>query len=107
MRHTGINGFEKPMDCAVIGSLMRTRFLPPPNPWLGGTLFTNYYYFGHLMAALPARLLSVPLPQAYNLVVATFAALFVAPLWSLCAALTESAIAGLLTMGVVALPGNF
>src|SRR5207249_4402039 len=75
--------------------------------WLGGTTLSNYYYFGHLMAALLARTLATPIPFAYNLALPAFSALFIAPLWSLCAALTGSPLRGwLATLPVVAL-GHF
>lgn len=107
LRHPEINDLEKPFDSAIIGGLLRTRFLPAQNTWLSGHLFTNYYYFGHFMGALLARALATPLPYAYNLILTAFSALFVAPLWSLCAALTGTARRGVAAMSMVALLGNF
>ena len=107
MRHPEINEFEKPMDSAIIGALARTQFLPADNPWFSGVPFTNYYYFGHLMGALLTRLFAAPLPLAYNLIVATFCALFLAPLWSLAAALTGSLRRGMLGMAAVGLLSHF
>lgn len=106
-RHPELNDLEKPMDAALLGSLTRAQFLPPENPWLSGTPFTNYYYFGHLMAALPARVFATPTPFAYNLAQPLWCALFLSSLWSLCAALTGSLWRGLAGMSVVALLGNF
>lgn len=106
-RHPEINDLEKPMDAALLGSLTRAQFLPPENPWLSGTPFTNYYYFGHLMAALPARVFAAPVPLAYNLAQPAWCALFISSLWSLCAALTGSAWRGVAAMSVVALLGHF
>jgi YYY domain-containing protein len=107
MHHPEINEFEKPMDSAIIGVLTRTHFLPADNPWLSGVPFTNYYYFGHLMGALLTRLLAVPLPLAYNLIVATVCALFLSPLWSLAASLTGSLRRGVLAVAVVGLLSHF
>ncbi|HVF10919.1 MAG TPA: DUF2298 domain-containing protein, partial [Abditibacteriaceae bacterium] len=107
MRHPEINEFEKPMDSAIIGALARTQFLPADNPWFSGVPFTNYYYFGHLMGALLTRLLATPLPAAYNLIVATFCALFLTTLWSLAAALTGSLRRGVLAMAMVGLLSHF
>jgi YYY domain-containing protein len=105
--HPSINEFEKPMDCAIIGALAKTNFLPAENPWFAGTAFTNYYYFGHLMGALLMRSFATPLPYAYNLIQAAFCALFLSTFWSLCAALCRSIARGTAVMGTVALCGNF
>jgi uncharacterized membrane protein len=63
---------EKPMDAALIGQLARTTYLPPQNPWLSDTLFTNYYYFGPFMAALLERTFGTPNWIAYNVAVPAF-----------------------------------
>jgi YYY domain-containing protein len=102
-----INDMEKPMDCAIIGTLSRTDYLPAKNPWFAGAAFTNYYYFGHLMGALLKRIFITPLPYAYNLIQPTFCAFFISVLWSLCAALCGSLRRGAISVLLVALCGNF
>jgi len=107
LRHPETNDLEKGMDVALMSALERTRFLPAENPWFSGTPFTNYYYFGHLMGALLARTLGTPITYAYNLIFPAFCAFFIAPLWSLCTALTGSLQRGTIAMSMVALCGHF
>lgn len=56
---------EKFMDEAFLGSIWRASHLPPPDPWLSGYSL-NYYYFGHFLMALPAKLLNTPPQYAFN-----------------------------------------
>jgi YYY domain-containing protein len=107
LRHPEINDLEKPMDSAIMGVLTHAGFLPADNPWWSGLKFTNYYYFGHLMGALLARCFGTPIAFAYNLVLPTFSALFIAALWSLCAAVTDSRWRGLAATAMVGLLGHF
>jgi YYY domain-containing protein len=107
LRHPQINDLEKPMDSALIGQLARATYLPPQNPWMSGTLFTNYYYFGHLMGGVLERTFATPNWIAYNLVQPAFCAFFVSTLWSLCAALTGSLWRGVAAMSAVSLLGHF
>lgn len=69
-----IRGTEKPMDLAVLSSLLATPRLPLEDPWFAGERFP-YYHFGTYVLALPFRLASVPPEYAYNLIVALVAAL--------------------------------
>jgi YYY domain-containing protein len=67
-----ILGAEKFMDLAFLNSLTRRESMPPADPWLAG--FTiNYYYWGYLLAAVPAKLAGINPSVAYNLALATFA----------------------------------
>ncbi len=67
-----IFGQEKFMDLAFFNSLVRSRSMPPPDPWMSG--FTiNYYYWGYLLAAVLNRLSGVLTSTGYNLAIATFA----------------------------------
>jgi YYY domain-containing protein len=68
--HPSLGG-EKPMAFAFLNVLLRTTEFPPQHPWFaGGT--PNYYYFGYVLAALPARLLGLAAGVAYNLAVPMF-----------------------------------
>ncbi|MBK6405223.1 MAG: hypothetical protein IPF66_09380 [Holophagales bacterium] len=69
-----VRGTEKPMDLAVLSSLLVTPRLPLEDPWFAGERFP-YYHFGTYVLALPFRLASVPPAYAYNLIVALVAAL--------------------------------
>lgn len=65
---------EKPMDLAVLSSLLATPRLPLEDPWFAGAAFP-YYHFGTFVLALPFRLAGVPPGYAYNLAAALVAAL--------------------------------
>ncbi|MGE5334214.1 MAG: DUF2298 domain-containing protein [Nitrososphaerota archaeon] len=57
---------EKFMDVAFLSSIWRAPHLPPPDPWLSGQPI-NYYYFGHYLIALVAKLLGTVPGTAFNL----------------------------------------
>lgn len=57
---------EKFMDVAFLSSIWRAPHLPPPDPWLSGQSI-NYYYFGHYLIALLAKLLGTVPGTAFNL----------------------------------------
>ncbi|HEX5547611.1 MAG TPA: DUF2298 domain-containing protein [Ktedonobacterales bacterium] len=57
---------EKFMDVAFLSSIWRAPHLPPPDPWLSGQSI-NYYYFGHYLIALLAKLLDTVPGTAFNL----------------------------------------
>ena len=64
---------EKFMDEAFLAAIWRAPHLPPPDPWLSGYTL-NYYYFGHYLMALPAKVLATTPAYAFNLAVGlTFA----------------------------------
>lgn len=65
---------EKFMDVAFISSLWRAPHLPAPDPWLSGQPI-NYYYFGHYLVALVAKLLGTVPGTAFNLGVGAIFAL--------------------------------
>lgn len=72
-----LGGTEKFMDHALLLASLQAVTLPPPDLWwAGGTV--NYYYFGHWLSAVLARLADVPAPFAYNLMLCTVAALAMA-----------------------------
>ncbi len=115
--HPSLGG-EKPMALAILNALLRTAELPAQHPWFaGGTL--NYYDFGYLLAAVPARLLGLVPGLAYNLAVPTFFALAGASAFALGSSLVRSAaargeerpsgaplLAGFLSASLLVLLGN-
>jgi len=69
-----IQGLEKFMDYGFLNSILRSRFFPPADMWLAGETI-NYYYFGHLMAAVLTKLSGINSALSYNLMIASLFAL--------------------------------
>ena len=65
-----INGLEKFMDFGFTQSILRSQRFPPADMWFAGESI-NYYYFGHLMMAVLAKVSGVSLAYAFNLMLAT------------------------------------
>jgi len=78
-----IHGLEKFMDFGFINSILKSNFFPPHDMWLSpsadprynGTFTINYYYFGHLTAAILTKLSGIDSAITYNLVLASLFAL--------------------------------
>lgn len=73
LRHPHFGG-EKPMELAILNSLLVNPDLPPTDPWLAGETI-NYYYFGFLPMAVLALWGGLPAAAGFNLAVPTLAAL--------------------------------
>ena len=69
-------GGEKFLDFGLLRSLLRAPRLPPEDMWFAGEP-VQYYYGGHLLSALLARLTFTPPRFAYNLALAGFYATLV------------------------------
>ena len=69
-----IRGLEKLMDFGFVNSILRSSYFPPTDMWFSGE-HINYYYFGHLTAAVLTRLSGVASQISYNLMIATLFAL--------------------------------
>ena len=54
-----IRGLEKFMDFGFINSILQGKFLPPADMWFAGEK-VNYYWFGHLLSAVPIKLTGIP-----------------------------------------------
>jgi len=63
-----ITGTEKPMDLAFINAILSSPDFPPNDPWLSGYAI-SYYYFGHILTAMLARLTATPGSVAFNLMI--------------------------------------
>jgi len=73
-----IEGLEKFMDFGFVNSILRSTWFPPADIWFAGEPI-NYYYFGHLQAAVLTKLSGLDSAISYNLMIATiFALVFVA-----------------------------
>jgi YYY domain-containing protein len=64
-------GGEKFLDYGLLRSLLRTTTLPPEDMWFAGKS-VQYYYGGHLLSALLAKLTFTAPRYAYNLALAGF-----------------------------------
>ncbi len=69
-----IDSTEKPMDAMILNALAVTKVIPPPDPWLHG-FDINYHYGGYLLHSLPIKLSGIYTEYAYNLSIATIAAM--------------------------------
>jgi uncharacterized membrane protein len=109
-----IAGLEKFMDYGFAAAAVRSRFMPPPDMWFAGETI-NYYYYGHYLLAFLAKGSGVPLPIAYNLMIATLPALCATLGFTLTAQLTRALgglgrrrrlAGGLLGAGLLVFGGN-
>ena len=114
-----INGLEKFMDFGFINSILRSDYFPPADIWMSGETI-NYYYFGHLVAAVLTKLSGIKSVITYNLMIATVFALSFVASFSLAANLVSQIkskvskkinwrtiiIAGLLSALLFTLGGN-
>lgn len=81
---------EKFMDVAFLSSIWRAPHLPPPDPWLSGQPI-NYYYFGHYLIALVAKLCGTVPGVAFNLGVGLIFALAAVAIFGVAANLFATA----------------
>ena len=78
-------GGEKFLDFGLLQSLARAETIPPEDMWFAGEA-VSYYYGGHLLSDLLARLTGTPRRFAYNLALATFFATYVTAAFDLAGA---------------------
>jgi uncharacterized membrane protein len=71
---TSIGATEQPMDLMLLNAVTTSRFYPPIDPWLAGETI-SYYYLGYLMLGTVTMLSGIATPIAYNLGLATAAAM--------------------------------
>ncbi|MFB6122954.1 MAG: DUF2298 domain-containing protein [Haloferacaceae archaeon] len=103
-------GGEKFLDFGLLKSLARATRLPPEDMWFAGEP-VQYYYGGHLMTTLLARLAATPPRYAYNLALAGFYASLVTAAYDLAGAIADEGagsprVAGLVAVFFVGLASN-
>ncbi|MEF8826157.1 MAG: DUF2298 domain-containing protein, partial [Halapricum sp.] len=104
------SGGEKFLDFGLLSSLVRADTLPPEDMWFAGEP-VQYYYGGHLLASLLARLTNTSARFAYNLAHAGFYAMFVTAAFGLARSVAgnrdlPSRTAGLLAAFFVGIASN-
>ena len=77
-----IDHTEKPMDLTMLNAVVGAEHAPPNDLWLSGYPIA-YYYFGYWMFGGVAQMSGVQLGVAYNLALASIAALSAAAIFSL------------------------
>ena len=87
-------GGEKPMELAFINGILRSRYMPPLDPWFAGGAI-NYYYYGQYLAAFLIKLTGVVTTTAFNLMIPLLFAICFSGAFSLVAGLTRRWWAGL------------
>lgn len=92
------------MDFAFMQSILRTDYLPPHDPWLGGASIL-YYYGGHMVSAVLTMISRVPPAIAYNLAVAMFFALAIGASYGVGYNVTGRKLYGLVTVVFVSIVG--
>ena len=104
-----ISHTEQPMDLTMLNAVVGADYAPPTDLWLSGFPIA-YYYFGYWMFGGIAQMSDVQPSIAYNLALATIAALSAAAIFSLVSnlvrrdgATTPQMIAGGLTAVVLLL----
>ncbi|WP_335999520.1 DUF2298 domain-containing protein [Halorientalis halophila] len=83
------SGGEKFLDFGLVQSLLRAETLPPEDMWFAGEP-VSYYYGGHLLTALLARLTMTEARFAYNLALSGFFAAFVTAAYGLAGSVAAS-----------------
>ena len=108
---------EKFMDEAFLSAIWRAPHLPPPDPWLSGYSI-NYYYFGHFLMAMVAKLLGTVPAVAFNLAIGVIFALAAVAIYGVATnivavargpgrALAPAALAGVLSVILTLIAGDF
>lgn len=108
-----IHGLEKYMDFGLINSILRSEYFPPKDLWLTPETI-NYYYFGHLTAAVITKLSNLDSSVTYNLTLSVLFGLTLSASFSVGANLynffdkssSKVFIAGVLSSILVTLAGN-
>jgi YYY domain-containing protein len=106
LSNMAVTATEKPMDLAILSTLLRPGSIPPGDPWLAGQSLP-YYYFGFVPWLLPAKLLGLSPDVVFNLLVPTLAAVCAQGAWALARAVGGSRRTGVMAGFLVVFAGTF
>ena len=111
-----IRGLEKFMDFGFINSILKSKFLPPPDMWFAGKPI-NYYWFGHFWTAVITKISGIPSHITYNLMIATILGLMLMSTVSIVSTLfknisrkisvKKALLVGLISAILLSFGGNF
>lgn len=97
---------EKWMDLAFLNAVGRSDCFPPIDPWFSSRVIDCYYYFSYLVTSIMIKITSISASIAYNLAVATYAALLGSAVFGIAANLCRKKIGGLIAVIFVLFIGN-
>ncbi|HSD71309.1 MAG TPA: DUF2298 domain-containing protein, partial [Thermoanaerobaculia bacterium] len=96
---------EKPMDFSILNVLVRSRTLPPSDPWFAGAPL-GYYVFGQQTVAFLTLLTGLSTRYTFNLAFGLIGGMVALGAYSLVRSWANSLRAGLIGAGFVVLLGN-
>ena len=101
----GYNGGGEPMGISFFTAVYQSIHFPPYDPWLSG-YHINYYYFGHVILGILAKLTGVPPGWSYNIAISLLFALTVTGVYGLGVGLTGKRVWGVAAALAAATLGN-